>query len=266
MSKRAAIFCVLLVLGALPAWPQALGMHDPFRNKLDRTPPNAITPVSLSPSRDPGQDATTISVTQMQVPDRARALLLKAAELLSKHQIDKARKAALKALKVYPRYAEAHALLGLLAWRGKQAALAISEMQEAVRLDPYSVTSLVELGSVYNSLGRHDDALQVLGAAFRLAPHSWQVHFETGRAYLGKREFSRSLAAAEKAIKLSERDFPPLHLLRGSALLALNQMPAAEAEFEKYLGSQSSGEEAAQARHAVDRLRAATATQAGLQR
>jgi tetratricopeptide (TPR) repeat protein len=179
---------------------------------------------------------TSVSIAQMKVPNKARNEFRKAQERFGKDHIPEAREAAHKAVQIYPDYAEAHALLGILDLQERKPSDATAELEQAVQLDPSSSYSFTALGATYNVLNRFDDALRALGTALRLSPSSWQANFEIGKAYLAKGDFATSLRHLDRAMEaIAAHDFPPLHLVRAYALLGLKQYPKAIAELEHYL-------------------------------
>ena len=95
--------------------------------------------------------------------------------------------------------------------------------------------------------------------AQRLAPTVWQTYFELARAEVGTRKFDEALYNLHYASTLlggEKKELPQIHLLRGNALLGLNQTPRAAQEFEGYLASKPSGVSADAARATLNQLRA----------
>jgi tetratricopeptide (TPR) repeat protein len=206
-----------------------------------------------------GSGDDTVSLANLKVPDKAKNELEKARRFLNKQKMDAARDAALKAIAIYPDYAEAHNFLGLLDLREHKVQDALAEIQKATQLDTHSPMAFYGLGVTYDVLGRYDDALHALDSSLRLSPNLWQTHYELGRAYLGKHDFNAALREGDKVLALAPAEYFPAHLVRAQALLGLQQYPQAIAELETYLKHEPQGPSAAEARETLDRVKALTA-------
>lgn len=79
------------------------------------------------------------SVTTMQAPKDARKAFEKAQRALEKNKTDEAEKNLQKAVTVYPRYADAWAMLGMLHGDENKMDVATSDFQQALAADPQLV-------------------------------------------------------------------------------------------------------------------------------
>ena len=79
---------------------------------------------------------------------------------------------------------------------------AIADFQQAIQYDANYAVAYLALASVFNSTGRFDEALPVLGQAERLAPNAWQIYFEFARANIGKGNFAEALHNIDRASEL----------------------------------------------------------------
>lgn len=108
--------------------------------------------------------AATFQVARTKWPENAHAQYLYALAL--ERTGDQARRpdviVALRvAIRLSPKEAPAHALLGRVLLDAKQAGEAARELEAAVKLDPGNDTSLYQLATAYRSLGRVSDAQRV---------------------------------------------------------------------------------------------------------
>ncbi len=202
----------------------------------------------------------SVSVAQMQVPDKARKAYKKAEEAFSHGKIDEARGSAVKALEIYPDYAEALTLKGILDLQKNKPEDARAGLEKAVQCDASYGMAYIVLGATYNALHRFDDAARVLARGINYSPNAWQAYFERARALEGKQEWSASLADLDKAAQLINKDFPVLHLVRANDLIGLKAYPEAQAELQAFLNKETVGPNADEARRVLERVKAATAT------
>jgi hypothetical protein len=201
--------------------------------------------------------AASISVAQMNLPAKARAEFEKAQHLMTKGNPQEAMKKANHALEIAPRFAEARTLRGILYARSGQRAQAEADYRQAIKDDSKFAFAYIALGSLLNSTGHFAEAMLVLAEADHLAPNFWQTSFELGRTNLGKRDFHAALAAVDRATELiggPAKEPAPFHLLRGFALLGLNELARARDEIQSFLARESTGRVADNARKVLQKM------------
>lgn len=205
-----------------------------------------------------GSEAT-VSVSDLKVPDKAKDALQKAEDAFSKSKTDRALELVQKALRVFPRYARALTLRGLLNMQRNDFRSAQADLENAVQVDPQDGMGLIALGSVYNSNMMFDKALAVLNRGVTLSPSSWQAYFELSKAQNGKGEYELALRNATKAMALCPKDWSLLHLARAEALLGLKNYNEAVNELEEYLRHDPNGAASTEVRKTLAQARAAAA-------
>ncbi len=203
---------------------------------------------------------TSVSVAQMQVPEKARKAYKKAEEAFSHNKLDEARSQALKALDAYPDYAEALTLKGILDMQNRNPEDARAALEKAVQSDGSYGMAYIALGAAYNALHRFDDAVRVLNRAVSYSPAAWQAYFERARALEAKENWTASLADLDKAAKFIDKDFPVLHLVRANDLIGLRSYPEAQAELQTFLQKEHTGSNADEARRVLEQVKSVTAT------
>ncbi len=199
---------------------------------------------------------------QLLAPAGARTAAQKAAEALSLNDGVEARRQLSRALDVYPSYAVALTLRGLLGLREGRTAAATADLEEAVRVDPAYGLARVVLGSIYNDAQRYDEALALLSKAVGLLPFVWQSHFELARALYGKEDYPAALREINEALRLTTSSEAPenrayVHYLRAHVLVQLTDFPSAKEEFELTLKEDPDGELGLPSRRALELLHAA---------
>ena len=200
--------------------------------------------------------AATVSVAQYKVPDKARKLFKKAQEDLEKSKFEEANEHLRKVLEVYPKYAEALCLRGVLKMDGQDREGAMSDFDEAIQIDSSYPMSYFALGAAYNLMSRFDDALRTLDRGTTLAPMAWQGYFEVAKAHIGKAEYALALRQLDKAQAFNREKYPFINLLKGHALLALKQYPEAMQELEAFLQKSPAGPQSDTARKMLNRAQA----------
>ena len=192
-----------------------------------------------------------VSINQLLTPEKAKKATEKAREDLAHGRFDSALREAERALDIFPRCATALSIEGAVNLLRTNYAEAGREFQRAIDADPALGSAYLGLGMALTSEGRFKDALVPLDRAATFLPTSWTVHFEAALARLGVGESE----AALKEITYAERFAPSdpkkqsgVALLRGVALLQMNDRSGAKANLAETIERDSNGIYAALAR------------------
>ncbi len=109
------------------------------------------------------------------------------------------------ALHWMPDFPDAYANRGLMFRLRKQYALALNDYQKALAIRP-SENVYVNLGSIYNALGRYDAAVAYCSQALVLDPHSVEAYQERAMAYVGLSQHDLALSDLTQVIRLKPDD------------------------------------------------------------
>lgn len=125
-----------------------------------------------------------------------------------------------------PSNAWGHYMLGLSASKAGDVATATKAFDEALRLDPKHVKTLINSARLLIDQKQPDEALPRLDHAVMLEPDSTAAHRLFGRAYAAQGKVDDAIAAYERAIELDPNDSWSLNNL---GLLLFEQGRAADA-------------------------------------
>ncbi len=180
-------------------------------------------------------NSTTVSVAQFKVPGKARDEFKKADEALSKRKLDDCKKHLAKALEIYPNFAEALTLRGVIAMDDKNTDSAMSDFDAAIKADGSYPLAYFAMGATYNTMAKYDDAIRVIERGVTLAPNSWQGYFELGKAEIGKATYEAAIHSLDKAQSLAPQGYALIHLVKAHALLAMKDYTNAMGELQAFL-------------------------------
>jgi len=226
------------------------------RERVDVLPGIAFVSLQISgPVSDPSTGAT-VSVAAMKVPRKARKEFDKAEKAFNENKFDDAKERVNKALQLYPNFAQALTLRGILLLNDNQPDEGQADLQNALKFDPSYSLAYFAMGAALNHVGKYDDALRILDRGLAISPDTWQGHFESARASLGKEDFASALKSVTRAQQLVKEDYPPVSLVKAHALLGLKQYKTAIAELEGYLFRQPNSPNSEGARKTLDRAKA----------
>jgi len=207
-------------------------------------------PVNNKP--DDGRPGNTVSVAQYRVPDKAREEFNKAHENLEKGRREDATRHLARALELYPDYADALTLRGILELDHSQTDAAIADLDHAIKSDASYALAYIVMGSALNQDAKFDQAIQSLQRGETLAPNYWQAYFEMGKSYVGKGDYPAALAQLDRAKTLGGGEYPLIDFVRAHALLEMKQYPEAVAALQSYLQREPQGSNTEKARQMLE--------------
>jgi TolB-like protein/Flp pilus assembly protein TadD len=145
----------------------------------------------------------------------------------------KAKAAALKALQLDDKLAEAHTALGQVLYRESDMAGSIAEFQRAVALNPnYATAHQLHGNHPLAALGRFDEAIAEGKRAIELDPLSPIINSDLGETLYLARRYDEAIAQLRKAVEI-DPTFWYAHEALGVALQLKGDVQAAIAEYEK---------------------------------
>jgi TolB-like protein/Flp pilus assembly protein TadD len=146
----------------------------------------------------------------------------------------KAKEAALKALRLDPNLAEAHAALGKVLFFGEiDLAGAAREYKRAIELKPNDADAHHWFSNdILAALGRFDEAIAEGKRSVELDPLSVVINADLGETFFYAKRYDESVTQLRKTLELDPTSFYT-HYNLGIALQAKGDLPGAIAEYEK---------------------------------
>ncbi len=155
--------------------------------------------------------ATTISVAEYRVPQKARDALRKAEQAAHKGKTADVDKFLGKALAIAPDYSDALTFRAIRRLtQGGSSDDAVHDLDAALKADAANARAYFVLGAVYNAAQRFDQAIGFLQHGVRLMPNAWQGYYELAKSYAGKADFAASLQQLHRAEDSAPSDFTSL--------------------------------------------------------
>ena len=146
----------------------------------------------------------------------------------------KAKEAALQALRLDPKLAEAHLALGkVLFFSEIDLGGAMREYRRAIELKPNDATAHHWLGNdTLSALGRSDEAIAEVRRAIELDPLSPVINADLGTTFFYAHRYDESARQLRKTLEIDPTFFYA-HFNLGIALQVMGDLPGAIAEYEK---------------------------------
>ena len=144
----------------------------------------------------------------------------------------KARAAAVRALEIDPRLAEAHCSLGNVAWHEYDWTRAVEEFRKAIELKPDYATAHQWLAETLTDLGRLAEAKEEIDRALQADPTALILHLVAGNVSFFERDYDRAADWYRKTLEI-EPAFDQAHLQLAAIHRVRREYGAAIAELDK---------------------------------
>jgi tetratricopeptide (TPR) repeat protein len=169
------------------------------------------------------------------VPSKAWKAFQKATERFQKSDLAGARLQLDKAIELWPRFAAALTLRGVLKTHSALPHDAVEDFNAALDADRTYGLAYIGLAENHNATGNFDEAMNVLDRGSAYLTQMWQLHYEVSKALFGKKSFSRALQEASRASTMLGHELPGLCFIKAEAYVNLGDARAARTELETYL-------------------------------
>jgi len=212
------------------------------------------------PQRGPAaqlQHQTVVSTNELQAPKEAQSAIHQAREAFDRRRYPEARKQIARALEIYPKYALALELRGILNLGEDHLEEACSDSRQAIEYDPNLGAAYLSLGAAYNRLGHFKEAVAPLTRAAMMLPNTWTVHYEMALAYLGSGKYEAALEAISRAVEKNPAEpdnRSSVFYTKARVLLELKDSPAARAAFEQSIQQDPKGQFAQLSQERLEQL------------
>ena len=110
-----------------------------------------------------------------------------------------------RAIELNPNYANAHNLYASAFMMKGLIEESIASSNRARELDPFSLSISVQRGFLLENARRYDEAIEQLRSVIAMDPNHYQAYWTLGHTYAARGRFVEGVAAAEKAVALSDR-------------------------------------------------------------
>ena len=237
------ILCLAPACSHTPATPEATTLTDEQYQEL----------AAAFAARDYGRLRRELVQLKNEGIKDKRAIYLEA--LMNLNNPESAKPLLLEALRLDPKYSEAHNALGVIYMQEKEYPLAETEFVKAVS-NPLYLTpekAYQNLGNLYRLQGKDKLALACYHKALKFNLDYFPAHYELARYYFKNKEMRAALKEINQARELSPKH-PGVWLLIGEIEEERGNPDSAREAYEKVLDLQPVGVFADQARRKLKEL------------
>ena len=233
----------------------------PYRSVIDISMSKmSYEQITLYPAKEPDAKvvpaegpAGELNARIAQIPPKARKEFEAGQKNMQARDADGSVQHFQKAIALYPSYAEAYQLLGVLEMEDGKIREAAPDLQKAVDLEPNMSTAHFALGICLNMLGRYPEAEATLLKGLELDPASAEGHNEIGKTYWALGKWQEAEPHAQKAVALKP-DIAQAHVLLGDIALRKKNAQLALKEYKEAIRLDPKGPMAAPAQQMVTKI------------
>lgn len=201
--------------------------------------------------------SATISLAEMNIPDKARDELQKGMEAFAKGEMEKAQQHFDKAISIYPQYARAYAAEGIIAAKSGDRVKAKALFSKSIEVDDKFVPGYVDLARVDFQEKNYAETESLLRKVMLLNPSVPDAVALLASAEYMNKEYDKALADARRTHTLPNHEqFADVHLLAGKILEMENQSAAAIVEYQLFLKESPNSPQVPMVRKEVAQLEA----------
>jgi lipoprotein NlpI len=164
--------------------------------------------------------------------DRAAALSSRCGWWWAKKDPDRALSDCNEAIRLNRNYAAAYLNRGNVFLSKSDFDHALADFNEALRLDPKNAWAYAGRGNLYENRGDFDRALADLDESVKLDPGYALAHFSRGDLYRKRGDFARAMTDMNDTLRL-DPNYPLAYFTRGRLSFMLGNGPAALEDFGK---------------------------------
>ena len=201
--------------------------------------------------------SSTISVSEMSIPKKAKAEMKKGLEAYSKGDMENAATHFEKAVAEYSRYARAYDMLGVIAIKGANRTKAKELFAKSIQADDSFVPAYVDLARMDLQDQSYADSESLLTKAIAVNPFLPEALALLASTEFANKEYNKALADVQRthAVRNHEQ-FAEVHIMAGKVLSMQNHPEAAIAQFQLFLTEKPDSPEVESVRKALASLQA----------
>jgi tetratricopeptide (TPR) repeat protein len=199
----------------------------------------------------------TISVSELNIPKRARTEMNKGLDAYAKQYMQKAAEHFEKALAEYPRYARAYDMLGVIAIKGSNRAKARELFSKSIQSDGTFWLAYVDLARMAVQDQNYDESESLLGKVIAVNPSMPDAVALLASTEFANKEYDKALLNVERTHALPNHEqFAEVHIMAGKVLRMQNRPQAAITQFQLFLIEKPDSPLVGSVREALDSLTA----------
>ena len=180
--------------------------------------------------------AGTISVSEMNIPKKARAEMDKGLEAFNQGDLEKAAVHFEKAIAMYPQYARAYDNLGVIAVKNSDRTKARTLFLKSIQVDDKFAPAYVNLARMDLQEQNYAESEALLKKVLAVDPSLAEALALLAGTEFANQEYDKALFDVERTHAVANHEqFAEVHIMAGKTLAMQNHPEAAIAQFQLFL-------------------------------
>lgn len=200
-----------------------------------------ITVKPKNSETDGSSDGPTVATVDLNIPKKAKKEFDKANEAIAQQDWSRARDELMKALAIYPQYADAYNNLGVVYARLEDPAHEREALQKAISLNDHLASAFVNLGKMEIKAHNFPEAEVQLEKAANIAPNDPQTLMLLANVELTNQHFDAAIEHCNKVHAMPHDKETLVHYIAARALEHENRFTDAAAELLTFLKEEPQG-------------------------
>jgi tetratricopeptide (TPR) repeat protein len=176
-----------------------------------------------------------ISAKALAVPEKARKQQVKGLSALAEGSLDEAERHLLRAIEIYPDYAEAYNGLGVVAMKRGDAITGRTWFEQAIQIDPDSAGGYINLARLHMNEQAFAQSEELLTKALTLAPLDAEAISMQAYVLMRQGKLDAAVAAAQRVHSLPHANLAMVHSVAAYALRKQQRHQEAAAEYRLFI-------------------------------
>jgi tetratricopeptide (TPR) repeat protein len=216
-----------------------------------------VKPENQRTAGESAPGSPTISVSEINIPRKARAEMNKGLDAYSKGDLEGAATHFEKAITEYPRYARGYDMLGAIAIKGSNRIKARELFSKSIQADGTFLPAYVDLARMDLQDQDYAESESLLAKAIAVNPSMPEAVALLATTEFANKEYDKALVDVQRTHALRNHEqFAEVHIMAGKVLRMQNQPEAAIAQFELFLKEKPDSRQGESIREALASLRA----------
>ena len=195
-----------------------------------------VQPKSDQPATESISGSPSISVSEMNIPKKAKAEMNQGLDAYSKGDMEKAAAHFEKAIGEYPRYARAYDKLGAIAMKSSDRAKARELFGKSIQADEAFLPAYMDLARLDLQDQDYTGSESLLAKALTMNPSMVEATALLATTEFANKEYDKALADVQRTHGLANHEqFAEVHIMAGKVLALQNHRAAAVEQFQLFL-------------------------------
>jgi tetratricopeptide (TPR) repeat protein len=226
-------------------------------NALEMSHTETVLVQRKKQAEESASGASTISVTELNIPRKASAEMSKGMDAYSKGDLEKASAHFEKAIAEYSRYARAYDMLGAIAIKGSNRAKARELFSKSIQADAAFLPAYLDLARMDLQDQDYAASESLLAKVIAANPLLSDAVALLATTEFANKEYDKALADVERTHALPNHEpFAEVHIMAGKVLALQNRPNAAIVQFQMFLVEKPDSSQAESVRQTLASLQA----------